>query len=67
VNPDYSRYPNDFIDVDRISWDNYSEATDLIIPAEQYKEEPGYYPARIRADSIFMKMENKKFCGAKNI
>jgi hypothetical protein len=58
---------NGFVDVDRISWDNYNEANDLIARAKQYKEERGYYPARICADSIYMTSVNKKFCGANNI
>ncbi|MFW6732599.1 MAG: hypothetical protein ACODUE_12840 [Synechococcus sp.] len=58
---------NGFVDVDRISWDNYNEANDLIMRAEQYKEERGYYPARIHADSIYMTFENKKFCTANDI
>lgn len=58
---------NGFVDVNRISWDNYNEANDLIARAEQYKEARGYYPARICADSIYMTSENKKFCTANNI
>jgi hypothetical protein len=58
---------NGFVDVDRISWDNYNEANDLIARAEQYKEERGYYPARICADSIYMTSGNKKFCAANDI
>jgi hypothetical protein len=58
---------NGFVDVDRISWDNYNEANDLITRAEQYKEERGYYPARICADSIYMTSGNKRFCEANNI
>jgi IS5 family transposase len=58
---------NGFVDVDRISWDNYNEANDLIARAMQYKEERGYYPARICADSIYMTSENKRFCAANNI
>ena len=58
---------NGFVDVDRISWDNYNEANDLIARAEQYKEERGYYPARICADSIYMTSDNKKFCAANDI
>jgi IS5 family transposase len=53
---------NGFVDVDRISWDNYNEANDLIDRAERYKEERGCYPARICADSIYMTARNKKFC-----
>jgi hypothetical protein len=58
---------NGFVDVDRISWDNYNEANDLIARAKQYKEERGYYPARICADSIYMTSGNKKFCADNNI
>jgi len=58
---------NGFVDVDRISWDNYNEANDLIPRAMRYKEERGFYPARICADSIYMTSENKKFCAANNI
>ena len=58
---------NGFVDVDRISWDNYNEANDLIARAEQYKEERGYFPARICADSIYMTSDNKRFCEANNI
>jgi DNA-directed RNA polymerase subunit E'/Rpb7 len=58
---------NGFVDVDRISWDNYNEAYDLIASAMQYKEERGCYPARICADSIYMTSDNKKFCAENNI
>ncbi len=53
---------NGFVNVDRISWDNYNEANDLVARAEKYKEERGYYPERICADSIYMTLGNKKFC-----
>ena len=58
---------NGFVDVDRISWDNYNEANDLIPRAEQYKSERGYYPARICADAIYMTVTNKRFCEANDI
>lgn len=52
---------NGFVDMNRISWDNYNEANDLIERAKQYKEERGYFPARICADAIYMTVANKKF------
>jgi IS5 family transposase len=58
---------NGFVDVDRISRDNYNEGNDLIARAEQYKEERAYYPARICADSIYMTSDNQKFCAANDI
>jgi hypothetical protein len=33
---------NGFVEVDRISWDNYNEANDLIERAKRYKQERGY-------------------------
>jgi hypothetical protein len=58
---------HEYVDVDRISRDNYNEANDLIARAEQYKEERAYYPARICADSIYMTSDNQKFCAANDI
>jgi IS5 family transposase len=53
---------NGFVDVDRVDWDNYNKANELIARAERYKEEHGYYPARICADAIDTTVGNKKFC-----
>jgi IS5 family transposase len=53
---------NGFVDLDRISWDNYNEAKDLIKRVELYKQERGYYPERVCADAIYMTAENKRFC-----
>jgi hypothetical protein len=58
---------NGFVDVDRISWDNYNEANDLIARAEQHRQERVYYSARICADLIYMTSENKAFCSSNNI
>ena len=58
---------NGFAEVDRISWDNYNEANDLIGRAQRYKEERGCYPARICADAIYMTVANKKFCEGNDI
>jgi hypothetical protein len=52
----------DLINADRISWDNYNEANDLSVRAEQCQEEHGCYSARICADAIYMTVGNKKFC-----
>jgi hypothetical protein len=52
----------DLINADRISWDNYNEANDLSVRAEQCQEEHGCCPARICAAAIYMTVGNKKFC-----
>jgi hypothetical protein len=36
-----------FVDVDRISWNNFSESKDLIQRVEQYKKDRGFYPERL--------------------
>ena len=51
----------DFVGVDRISWGNYNETNDPIVPAKQYKEVRGYYPDRIYTDLIYMISDNKGF------
>jgi len=58
---------NGFVDMDRISWDNYNEANDLIQRIEQYKQERGYYPERVCADAIYITAENKRYCAEHNI
>lgn len=58
---------NGFVDVDRISWDNYNESKDLIQRVEQYKQDRGYYPERVCADQIYITWENKRFCNERKI
>jgi IS5 family transposase len=58
---------NGFVDLDRISWDNYNESSDLIKRVEQYKEDRGYYPERVCADKIYMTVQNKQFCALHGI
>ena len=58
---------NGFVDLDRISWDNYNEANDLIQRVEQYKQERGYYPERVCADAIYITAENKNYCAEHHI
>jgi hypothetical protein len=46
--------------VDRIGWDAFHEAGDLIPQVEQYKERYGYYPEAVVADPIYGTRENRK-------
>jgi len=58
---------NGFAFLDRISWDPYNEAEDLIVQAKKYKQENGCYPERIRADRMFLKTKNRNVCTRNNI
>lgn len=46
--------------VDRIGWDAFHEAGDLMPQVEQYKERYGYYPEAVIADPIYGTRENRK-------
>jgi hypothetical protein len=53
---------NDFVELDRLGWENYKESADLIPRVEKYKQDRGYYPERVCADLIYMTSKNKQFC-----
>lgn len=46
--------------VDRLSWDNYHESTELINSVEIYKNRFRYYPKEVLADQIYCTSENRK-------
>jgi transposase, IS5 family len=56
-----------FVFVDRISWDAYHEAEDLIQQIEQYKKRYGYYPESVHVDKIYRTRANRAYCRERNI
>ena len=44
-----------FVFVDRISWNNFNESTDLIDQIEAYKNRFGHFPESVHADKIYRK------------
>jgi len=48
--------------VDRISWDNYNESSDLIRQIENYHEHFGFYPESVHADKIYRNYDNRRYC-----
>jgi len=52
---------------DRISWDAYNEAGDLVMHVERYRARYGCYPASIHADQIYRTRDNRAFCREKGI
>lgn len=50
--------------VDKISWDNFNESTNLIAQIESYKTQFGYYPESVHADKIYRNRDNLKYCKA---
>ena len=53
--------------LDRLNWNNYNEAEDLITSAENYKKRNGYYPAKINADQKYITKANRTWCKAQAI
>lgn len=52
---------------EKISWDNYNEASDLISHIENFRQIKGCYPAVIYADQIYSTKQNRLYCDSKNI
>ena len=53
--------------VDRLSWENYNEAGDLIGQIETYKQRFGIYPESVHADQIYRNRENRAYCKSHGI
>ena len=51
-----------FVFVDRISWDNFNESTDLIDQIETYKNRFGHFPESVHADKIYRNRDNLRYC-----
>ena len=53
--------------VDHVSWDAYSEGSDLPGQVEAYKQRHGHYPEKLLADPLYGNRENRKFLKEKGI
>jgi transposase, IS5 family len=51
-----------FCVVDKISWDNYNESTDLIAQIESYHARFGCYPESVHGDQIYRTRKNRSYC-----
>ena len=58
---------NGFSFVDRLSWDNYNEGTDLVEQIETFRHRFGCYPESVHVDKIYRTRANRTFCQAHGI
>jgi hypothetical protein len=58
---------NGYAFIDKIDWNAYSEAEQLIPAAEEYKRKNGCYPVAIIADKLFRNRENLAYCKERGI
>lgn len=56
-----------YVFVERVSWDNFNEAKDLIDQIERFRDRNGHYPESVHADQIYRNRANLKFCKQQGI
>ena len=56
-----------YVFLDRISWNNFNESTDLKIQIESFKEYTGYYPESVHVDKIYRTQKNRAWCKERGI
>jgi hypothetical protein len=58
---------DNYIFLDRISWENFNESCDLKTQVKKYKETFGYYPESVHVDKIYRTRENRNWCKERGI
>ena len=53
--------------VDKIGWDNYSEAELLPDAVERYRRRYGHYPKAVLADKLYRNRNNLRYCKERGI
>jgi hypothetical protein len=53
--------------LERLSWEAYNEAGDLVLACEAYKARTGHWPEAVMADKLFRNRENLSWCAARGI
>ena len=53
--------------LERLSWEAYSEAGDLPMICERYRNRTGHYPEAVLADKLFRNRENLRYCAERGI
>jgi transposase, IS5 family len=56
-----------YVFLDRISWDNFNESSDLKVQVEAFKAATGHYPESVHVDQIYRNKENRKWCQERGI
>ena len=58
---------DNYIFLDRISWENFNESCHLKEEVEKYREMFGYYPESVHVDKIYRTRENRNWCKERGI
>lgn len=60
-------YFEGYVFLDRISWNNFNESTDLKSQIELFKNYTGYYPESVHVDKIYRTQKNRAWCKERGI
>ena len=58
---------DNYVFLDRISWENFNESRDLKSQVEKYRKTYGYYPESVHVDKIYRTRENRAWCKERGI
>ena len=58
---------DNYVFLDKISWENFNESCHLKEQVEKYKEMFGYYPESVHVDKIYRTRENRNWCKERGI
>ncbi|WP_085961791.1 IS5-like element ISCysp16 family transposase [Crocosphaera chwakensis] len=58
---------DNYVFLDRISWENLNESCHLKEQVEKYREMFGYYPESVHVDKIYRTRENRNWCKERGI
>ncbi len=58
---------DNYVFLDRISWENFNESGDLKEQVEKFKKTYGYYPESVHVDRIYRTRANRAWCKERGI
>jgi hypothetical protein len=58
---------DNYVFLDRISWENFNESCDLKAQVEKYRKTYGCYPESLHVDKIYRTRENRAWCKERGI
>lgn len=58
---------DNYVFLDRISWENFNESCDLKAQVEKYRKTFGCYPESVHVDKIYRTRKNRAWCKARGI
>ncbi len=58
---------DNYVFLDRISWENFNESRDLKSQVDKYRKTYGYYPESVHVDKIYRTRENRAWCKERGI